>query len=216
MLPLAFSHIQHRSGILWVHDCSDLDRRAESVEAFQTCLRLFQVKNPPFVWVLLNKLDLVPENEREAKVARLREEFEAIMAPYTSQFEAQVKDMPRLNAHSGDQVPALKQAIEEKLNIPVKNRTQAQLALQAPTREILLQRVQEANDAAIASDEFWASFTSATINKWDHYTHLRAGYMVMLESAARGTGMLSCADYFLTHVVRLREANPVKFSRAPH
>lgn len=57
---------------------------------------------------------------------------------------------------------------------------------------------------------------NGNIADWNHCSHLRAGYNLLLDALHVGTSILSCADEFLEHLQRLKSRDPGRFANTEH
>lgn len=64
---------------------------------------------------------------------------------------------------------------------------------------------------ALKPEEFWERFLSSDFEAWDHYTHLKAAYFVLLDNLEAGRNVIESADDFLVHMERLQQADPETF-----
>ncbi|GKT71798.1 ADP-ribosylation factor [Colletotrichum tofieldiae] len=176
------------------------------------------------MWILLNKQDLVPDARREQYVDKARRGLASVTARWAGDWTVRIVDTPGLSAHTNDGM----QAVVDEIAVFLKNREgtgplrHAIEKVQDPQGSVPLDhklseaRILETNEAAPSSDAFWRSILDCTIESWDHYNHLRAGYFVMLEAADAGKGMVACSDMFVLLLKRLREADSKKFPKSPH
>jgi hypothetical protein len=216
--------------VLFVLDCHDHDRLEEGLEELRFATDLMIEAGGKHIWVMINKQDLLPEGQRDEIVQNQRERCIKVLEPFKDKCFTEVFDLPGLSSKSGyqlDKVLArLRQVmLNEKpkpkasLNSPPPpaEGKEVKLAIPAPpTRDELIERVKKAASDISSHDVFWKEFLSAEIPAWDHYTHLRAGYFVMLEGLSVGSSIMDCAEDFIEHLGRLRAAHPDRFRNTTH
>ena len=128
-------------------------------------------------------------------------------------------DYPGFSALYGTQVhPAIEEIRKALKRVKPAQNTKAEIEQRekGPNEEELLNRIRQANAKSADAKTFWNAFMDGSLESWDHYTHLRAGFFVMHDCFARGLGLLECADEFMAHLNRLREGNPERFRNTAH
>lgn len=209
--------------LIFIQSCGDLDpdRIEFSLEYLRMGLAMMAEQGCRHMFILFNKQDLLPPDERDSIVKGLRTQVEREIAPYLGNHDIRILDYPGLCATSGEQLyPAMEEIRQtiQQIKKPTKPDTKAQVAEleKGPSDTELIERVKKANADAIDAESFWASFMDGSLSSWDHYTHLRAGFFVLYDCFARGFGLLECADEFMAHLNRLRQGNPERFRNTAH
>jgi hypothetical protein len=204
---------------LFVHSCAEAgDNFDRSIQALHENIRTMQDVGSKYIWVLLNKQDLIPEEQRESVVDSLRRRFEQELSRYdNTNLVWSVLDLPGFSALTGDRVSDLMDSIEATLGNEERTTPQEKTLLptvafaQLPSHSELVTRIMTDGVEDIDADVFWKAFLACEIQDWNHRTHLRAGYIALLEAVKEGKGIFNPADTFLDHLKRLKEANPERF-----
>lgn len=214
--------------MLYVHDCYDVDRVEESLEEFKFATEVMLKAGGKHLWVMINKQDLLPADQRDETVQNLRSRFMKVLEPFKDKCFVEVFDLPGLSAKSGHQLDQVLSRIRQiMLNEPSSSKPSSKPPPAEskefigptpgpPTQDELVERVKKASLGVSSPDVFWKEFLSADITAWDHYTHLRAGYFVMLEGLSVGSSIMDCAEDFIQHLTRLRATNPDRFRNTTH
>ncbi|KAI8661267.1 hypothetical protein NCS55_00996600 [Fusarium keratoplasticum] len=221
--PLIRHYMQPDRFLIFIQSCGDLDpdRIEFSLEYLRMGLAMMAEQGCRHMFILFNKQDLLPPDERDSIVKGIRVQIEKEIAPYLGNHDIRILDYPGLCATSGEQLyPAMEEIRQtiQQIKKPAQPDTKAQVAEleKGPSDTELIERVKKANANAVDAESFWASFMDGSLNSWDHYTHLRAGFFVLHDCFARGFGLLECADEFMAHLNRLRQGNPERFRNTAH
>ncbi|KAI5464985.1 hypothetical protein BGZ63DRAFT_350120 [Mariannaea sp. PMI_226] len=219
--PLIRHYIVKDRFIVFIHDCHDAERLDYSLEHLHAGAQWMIDAGCRYMWVLFNKQDLLPPAERESIVGGLRTRFEAELKQYQDKISVKIMDTPGLSAVSGDQLDVVMNDIRDTLQGTSKSSqksTKDQVAKleQGPSEMELVERIKVANQNSIGPDQFWKSFMSGDLDSWDHYSHLRAGFFVLIEGLSKGARLLECATNFLEQLNTLRQKNPERFRNTAH
>ena len=218
--PLIRHYLAKDRFIIFIHDCAD-DRLEESIQHLHEACGWMSEYGCTHMWVLFNKQDLLPPAEAKSIVDKLREQYESQVYLYRRQgLQIKVMDTPGLSGRTGEGLVEVMNEIVGTLNKekkPTPAPTQPKKpVLEGPTEQELFERIEKANQVSPSPDEFWRSFLAGDLPAWDHYSHLRAGFFVMYDCFARGCNVFECADEFLAHLKRLRNAQPERFRNTAH
>ncbi|KAF2433457.1 hypothetical protein EJ08DRAFT_607112 [Tothia fuscella] len=227
MQPLYRHYITAETIILYIHNCIDDSERTESsIQALnQNVKQMFEV-GAKFIWILLNKEDLIPIGQRASVVNDLRERFEQELFQYNNKIVYQFLDLPGFSAVSGKHVSSLLPIIHHSL----KAHRELDGSIQPKTREPVLphpELSEHSHDALIARareegldedsvESFWNSFLQCNMAEWNHRCQLRAGYIILLQSLGDGKDVLHAANVFLGHTQKLRNIDPERFRNTVH
>jgi ubiquitin carboxyl-terminal hydrolase L3 len=173
------------------------------------------------MWVLFTKQDLLPDSQKREIMQRLRALFEDEIRKISSGLFISIVDIPGMNALDRAKLHAVLDHVNETLdnegNRASSIASQPKVATAQKLSEAeLTTKINEAASAQPTSEIFWHDFQDGVITSWDHYAHLRSGYFVMLKSTVENCSIMDCADEFLGHLSRLRQANPQRFRNTAH
>ncbi|KAF5660728.1 ubiquitin thiolesterase L3 [Fusarium circinatum] len=219
--PLIRHYMAQDRFLIFIQSCTDTepDRVEFSLEYIRMGLNMMLEYEAKHMLIVFNKQDLLAEEERPQIVRGLKERIEAEIKPYADKLDIKILDTPGLSALSGCQAHDVMDEIRKilKPKKPAKN-TKAEIEQRekGPSEEELRNKIRTANAESADAKTFWQSFLDGSLEAWDHYTHLRAGFFVMHDCFGRGLGLLECADEFMKHLNRLREGNPERFRNTAH
>jgi hypothetical protein len=178
------------------------------------------------MWVVFNKQDALPVDTRDDTLASHREMFTKELQQFTSKIDWKIVDLPGFSAMTGARCSELLDVFHETLEgaarkpNPASSTTSsggASANISGPLTEAsLIARIQREQVEELDADAFWAAFLSTDIEEWTHRCHLRAGYILLLDTLRSSGGIFSCAETFLEHLQRLKEANPDRFRNTEH
>ncbi|KAK5996942.1 ADP-ribosylation factor [Cladobotryum mycophilum] len=227
--PLIRHYIGNDRFIIFMHDCTDQTRLDEAIAEFRFALEAMTQVEGRHVWVLFNKQDMLPLADRERIINEHRQVYEATAFPYRQVCSVEFLDLPGFSATTGDRIHDLLPRINAVLNNEGKPVSKPDVKsdarqdpptkkeiLQPPSREELVGRINDHLKEAGSAEDFLKLFESGDLPAWDHFTHLRAGYCVMLDCFANKRNIIACSDIFIEHLERLREKNPQRFRNTTH
>ncbi|CAJ0541337.1 Ff.00g080000.m01.CDS01 [Fusarium sp. VM40] len=219
--PLIRHYMLKDRFLIFIQSCDDLDpdRIYYSLDYLRMGLSMMTDFEAKHMFILFNKQDLLPPDEREKVIKGLKIQIEAEIEPYKDKLDIKILDYPGLSALNGMQLhPAMDEIRQTLQPKRAAQDTKAEIEKRGkgPSQDELLNQIRKANAESVDAGTFWKSFTDGSLESWDHYTHLRAGFFVMHDSFAQGLGLLECADAFLAHLNRLREGNPERFRNTAH
>ncbi|CAI4212309.1 unnamed protein product [Parascedosporium putredinis] len=199
--PLLRHYIVPGTFVVYLHDCSAyLAWQEESFSLLRDFMATLVDYGCVYVSVVMNKQDQLPSKPGRPPSKRILR-------------------LPGLSALHGDRI----YDILDDLHTSLAERTKTRAAeasttdtAQEPSTEELVRRATLANSMMGDADEFWRAFLRADIPLWDHHTHLRAGYAVLLEAFAVGDSVLTCTGTFMAHLERLKATNPDRFRNTAH
>ncbi|OJD24269.1 hypothetical protein ACJ73_04374 [Blastomyces percursus] len=87
------------------------------------------------------------------------------------------------------------------------------------SREELLLKIESGSkdeDNLLGPDEFMRRMVSGDLEKWNHQSHLRAGFLTLTERILRDNVVFDAADLFLERLDMMLKAAPGKFRNTSH
>ncbi|KAL4884233.1 P-loop containing nucleoside triphosphate hydrolase protein [Aspergillus karnatakaensis] len=217
--PLLRHYLKPETLVLFLHDCQDT-WRPEFPEWFHRFLFDMMEAQSKYLWILPTKQDDLPDRERF--VSGVKQMYECGLAPYERNIRYKVLEH-KLSAKTGEGVQEVLAELQRTMALDFgKARRSPTKAAGAPqgnpaSEEELRALIQkEGNEDDVDMLTFWASFLSAELPTWGHRSHLKAGYIVALESAVKGESIFTTADIFIAHLRRLKEAHPERFRNTEH
>lgn len=203
--------------LVWfLHDCT------EDVFSIEDYIHVMRSKGAKYMWVLLNKQDLLSPEDRDATVAEHRRKLESILVRYARPAGITwfIVDEPGFSSKTGDFVlPFVKNVTQTITQLDRAQGTRFDKDRDAsllgkPSDQELRKRIEQSYIRD--SDDFWPVFMSGEMMSWDHLEFLQAGYLVLIQSLEQGEGLLKCAATLLEHLTRLHEARPDVFQASGH
>ncbi|KAH0599787.1 hypothetical protein MHUMG1_02577 [Metarhizium humberi] len=221
MRPLYRHYFQNTDVFFFIVDCADTCRFDDVVPEIQSLLNeLDSEHGKKNLWVVLNKQDLLPPNERDEALKQIRTKLEKGLSRSVESGRVRIFGPPGFNAfehgHAAALLDQVADAIQgDKSPKPLENGDKPLSSHVGETD--LKERINEnAKRNTSSADDFWQGFLDADLPVWDHYNHLRAGYFVLLEGMACGNTLMKCADMFMDHVDMLRSKRPERFRNTTH
>ncbi|KAF4943226.1 hypothetical protein FGADI_13549 [Fusarium gaditjirri] len=219
--PLIRHYMARDKFLIFIQSCTDTDpdRVEFSLEYLRMGLNMMLEYEAKHMFIIFNKQDLLSEEARPKVVKDLKAKIEAEISPYTDRLDIKILDTPGLSALWGCQVHNVMDEIRKTLkprNAAKDTKAEIEQREKGPSEEELCNRIRKANAESADAATFWELFLDGSLEEWDHYTHLRAGFFVMHDSFGRGLGLLECADEFMKHLNRLRDGNPERFRNTAH
>lgn len=215
--PLIRHYLDGVTFVIFLHDCSDNEMQREARELLDWALNSFVASGCKNVWVVFNKQDLLPRDRLHDLLEKAAAPFEEMLSKYEQQLDYKVMRLPGFNAETGDRMDYLaddiRRTLAGKRSLPPPT---APPPVREPTTEELEAKIRKARGEMEGDGVFWKSFLKAEIRSWDHFTHSRAGYAVLLEGLSWGQSVLTIAESFITHLERLRSARPDVFRNTAH
>ena len=218
---------------LFLIDLNDEDRFAEAAEEMLYFYKITKIPDGSHFFVLFSKEDLLSKDEKERRLTYLRSRIGAAMKSCSMKIHLDIMETYMLDVRTGKGLNAalahIRQVVSGDTPSEEKEKQEKEKEEQfvdekkpaptpsPPTRAQLIERIKQ-NSAATPQDDaaFWQDFTAARIPAWNHYTHLRAGYIILLEQTELGNVIFAAADAFATHLVRLQTTAPERFRNTSH
>lgn len=224
--------------MIFMINCSDEDTAVEAMEEVKLNASEFADNGGTHLFVMLNKTDLLRGDNKEKRLEGVRDQVSKAVESLRERIYVEIMDLPELNCKTGKQLdtalarikdvldPHPDESIEDEPQIKLLKKKQMPFVdtekpavepASPPTYQQLIGRIKDI--AAIAEPDdnvFWNNFLTADLPTWDHYTHLRAGYFVVLEQTLLGADILGCADEFVKHLERLHTTRPDVFRNTTH
>lgn len=196
------------------------DERAQEIDWTLKQLREHGVFS---IWIVFSGQDLLEADEALIRSQSLRKKMERI-AQQAPDIAVHFVDTPGWNAKDvafGKQLlddidQTLKDYLREKSSGRSTDPSKVVLPESRPSSEVLLDRIKRGVVVSQSSDQFWASFLSGSMEEFDHFNHLRAGYFVLLDGLSSGRNIFQCADIFMGHLDRLHRRDANRFRRTAH
>ncbi|KAL2817260.1 P-loop containing nucleoside triphosphate hydrolase protein [Aspergillus cavernicola] len=217
--PLLRHYLKPNTLVLFLHDCSDTDRQ-EFPEWLRYFLNDMVEAQSKYIWILPTKQDAI--TERETFISGVRQMYEKELAQYKRDIQYKVLEH-KLSAKTGEGMQEVMAELYRTMALEsgrvILPKIENDIGPQkAPTSEEELKALidMEGNDDNIKPESFWLSFLSADLPAWDHRSHLKAGYFIVLDDAAKGDSIFTTADKFITHIKRLKETHPDRFRNTEH
>jgi hypothetical protein len=224
--PLYRHYVNADSIQLFVHSCTETEGRVdESIEELHANIKMMHEVGSRFIFILFNKQDLLPEEKRASIVDGLQRRFEKELSRYSrTDVVCTILDLPGFSAFTGNRVHELLDPIQAVLDGGQqhgrkqrrKDTPSSVPTAESPPESELVARISKEGMGETDADTFWAAFLSSDIPEWNHRTHLRAGYIALLETLKEGKGIFDAAEMFLDHLRRLKEAKPERFRNTEH
>ena len=165
---------------------------------------------------MINKQDLLPEEEAVEHVADLRCRFELELSKYRAAFRWHVFHLRGFSATSGNGThDALATLAHELGKSPPRRPVWPEADPRTP-EEVLRPQVQISEDSSDPADlqAWWDAFLHGTITPWTHRDYLRAAYLTLLLPEHRDSGILKVATDFARMVHSFKQ-RPVSFPQQP-
>ncbi|QPC72126.1 hypothetical protein HYE68_002878 [Fusarium pseudograminearum] len=219
--PLTRHYMLKDRFVIFIQSCGDLDpdRIEFSMEYLRMAMEMMESFEAKNLFILFNKQDLLSQEDAANAVRDLRSQIEKEIKPYENKLDIRILDYPGLSASSGTHLHAAMEEIRMALK-PTKQtrnvKAEIEQKVKGPSEDELVNRIRQENATSVDAQTFWKRFLDGSLESWDHYTHLRAGFFVLRDCFARGVGLLECADEFMAHLNRLREGNPERFRNTAH
>lgn len=227
MRPLWKHFLDDISFVLFLIDLNDEDRLAEAAEELALFYRMVKNKehdNSHF-FIIFTKEDLLPKPNREKAIANATSRIKTSLQPHlVDTLPLHFLNTPNLNLRTATNLnPALshvKTLLSPSPPHPPPsfiNPSSHPPTPLPPSHTDLLSLIHTHNSTAEPSDAiFWDGFLTAKLPAWDHYAHLRAGYLVLLRQRERGGGVREAVEEFMGHLERLRGVEPERFGKTGH
>ncbi|KAF1808261.1 hypothetical protein P152DRAFT_485617 [Eremomyces bilateralis CBS 781.70] len=208
-------YVKRESSALFLHDVTvDEERLMFSLEVLGDHVAQMRGAGAKGLWVVFTKVDMLKEEERAEKLRALIRVFENRLTEYMD-VEPKVVSCLACSAYTGEGVWDV---FEEVLSgIHHNNRSLAVADETGPSppkpllEDELVRTIKAAGAIEEPSERFWAAFLSGDLEVWDHRAHLRAGYLILLQTVRQTERVHKATDNFLEHLQRLQEKNPKRF-----
>jgi hypothetical protein len=224
---------------VYLHDSSSTgDWENCSFEVLHESVGYLLDSETPFFWILLNKQDKLPVEKRKDIVKGLRQRFEKEMEQYKEKLRYRILDFDGLSGLTGDglyevlddmhttmmRLKNSKKQVTDSItgsgkNEKVKEDSKAALTGHKealPTNDELIKRIEEEAVGEVDADTFWNQFLTGELPVWNHRSHLRAGYFILLDALSAGDSIFEAAEKFLSELSRLNRNNPERFRNTTH
>ncbi|KAL5336563.1 P-loop containing nucleoside triphosphate hydrolase protein [Aspergillus crustosus] len=217
--PLLRHYLNSNTLVLFLHDCQDR-QRPEFPDWLHGFLGDMIEVQSKYLWILPTKQDDLPD--RGSLVSGVKQMYEEEMAQYARDIRFKVLEH-KLSAKTGEGLQEVMAELYQTMSAEVGKISQPQAepviaARNGPVFEEKLKALieREGDEDILDAQLFWESFVSAKLPTWGHRNHLKAGYIIVLESAGNGESIFTTADVFVTHLKRLKETHPDRFRNTEH
>jgi len=217
--PLLRHYLPSTEYILFIHNCADEERLDEQIEEFHRVAKGLAEGGGRYIFVILNKQDLLPPAQRRHHVADIMRRYEQESTKHADKLTIDVLDLPYLSAtkSSDAELHVILDRVQESLRRGPKPRAaiptwnESRPAAKRPRADLddLKRQARQMIDADGASaDEFWQSLERGDVQEWNHYSHLRAGFFALVEGATSSMTLFDCADVLISKVKYLEALKP--------
>ncbi|KAL2868118.1 P-loop containing nucleoside triphosphate hydrolase protein [Aspergillus lucknowensis] len=217
--PLLRHYLSPTTIVLLLHDCTDVTR-PEFPDWFRIVGRDMLDASSGYLWVVPTKQEELPE--RQAFISDLRQMYQRELKEFQGAIQYRFFEH-KLSAKTGEGVRELMDEVFRTISSDAgaSSRLQVKSAIQPkeiPTSEDELKALieKEGEEDMVDPQSFWDSFLNADIQAWDHRSHLKAGYIIVLEAVAKDDSIFTTAETFITHLKRLKNAHPDRFRNTEH
>lgn len=204
--------------IIFFHDCTDESRLEEALRLLEDTAKAEDLHAVPIL-VLLNKQDRLHGEKGEAIVAHAKAGFESLSARLSRKAPIKVLDCP---GFSGTKMENPHIALDEVAAMitsqsPGKDKTaKLEKALGSDGMSDKDRAKSMADGDDLSPEAFWTAFEDGSLAPWNHYNHLKAGFLVLIGALEKGQSVLTAAETFIGHLERLRANNPERFRNTTH
>ncbi|GKU02123.1 adp-ribosylation factor 6 [Fusarium langsethiae] len=220
--PLTRHYMLKDRFVIFLQSCEDLepDRVEFSFEYLRMVMGMMESFEAKNMFILFNKQDHLSPDEAVKVVKELKSQIEKEIKPYENKLDIRILEYPGLSALHGTHLHTAMEEIRMALKPtkPIQNvKAEIEQRDKGPSEDELVNRIKQGNaTTSVDAQTFWKGFLDGSLDSWDHYTHLRAGFFVIRDCFARGLGLLDSADEFMAHLNRLRDGNPERFRNTVH
>ncbi|GJN79211.1 ubiquitinyl hydrolase 1 [Purpureocillium lilacinum] len=217
--PLLRHYLPSTEYILFIHNCADKERFDEQIDEFHRVAKGLAEGGGRYIFVILNKQDLLPPAQRRHHVADIMRRYEQESTKHADKLTIDVLDLPYLSATKSSDAElhvildhvqeCLRRGPKPRAAIPTWNESRPAAKRPRADLDDLKRQARQMIDADGASaDEFWQSLERGDVQEWNHYSHLRAGFFALVEGATSSMTLLDCADVLISKVKYLETLKP--------
>ena len=226
--PLWKHYVTPTTHTLYMHSCTDTDRLEMSIEGMHVNIGQLLDEGAKNFFVAINKQDLIPSEKRQSVVSELRKRFEHELSRYDGNIDRKLNwkicDFPGFSAASGVGLYEALDMIHTSIQSGHKNEPTSKAKKDASKESVqeqsseagLIARIMEEGHEEVNATTFWNDFLTGEIPEWNHRSHLRAGYIILLDTLLQGQGIFETAEIFLDHLKRLKDLKPDRFRNTEH
>ncbi|KAL2856344.1 P-loop containing nucleoside triphosphate hydrolase protein [Aspergillus pseudodeflectus] len=217
--PLLRFYLKPETLVLFLHNCADTNEPVTPEWLRHFLWDMVEAKTK-YIWIVPTRQEDL--EERETYLEGLRQIYEKELSQVRNYVEYKVLQH-KVSAKTGEGLEEVMAELHKTMSMnsrvaswrPGKSEIQPK---EAPTSEEELRAIieKEGSEDAMDCKSFWEAFLSADIPAWDHRSHLKAGYIIALESTKNGESIFATADTFIAHLNRLKEAHPDRFRNTQH
>ncbi|KAL3471614.1 hypothetical protein BJX99DRAFT_250326 [Aspergillus californicus] len=215
LLPFIRQMLSPETLVVWLHDCG---RETKLSGMFSLVLEEMAKAGCRYIWVVCNKQDL-PGSERKVQEAQQMYQLQFVL------LKGELRGRFLTNNVSAKTGMGVYEVLEElqlavrKVNLGSSkrleepaNQSEREIKMEPePVKDTTSVVEEEISQDTLEPDIFWERFLSGDLPAWNHYTFIKAGYIVVLE-AGKGQTAFDIADTFQAHMDRLRESSPELFN----
>ncbi|KAL2825759.1 hypothetical protein BDW59DRAFT_161431 [Aspergillus cavernicola] len=211
LLPLIRKIQSPQTLVIWLHDC---EGPTTLPWGFSSFLQEMRETGCRYIWVALNKQDTSGAKEHIQEIRRMYEKE-------LDMFRNSISSRVLTHKLSGKTGEGLIEVLDEMHTVAVYRNFSVfkQMEESAPskpeTTEMDVEEMRSVIEKEIAEDTldpdaFWELLMTGERPAWNHYNSLKAGYLIILESARRKNASQMAED-FKIHLNRLRKNAPEIF-----
>ncbi|PGH03361.1 hypothetical protein GX51_04092 [Blastomyces parvus] len=229
-------HLEPNVLVLFIIDPTEIfdpnhgaTRAQQAIEELKYALK--EIAGAKYLAVIFTKRDQTcrddPRVELQISLVKQVLAEHRTKVPYPCEF---YDDLEQLSGSTGAQTDILltrlarAATMEEKAirDSPMKKTAPAPVPNLNPpklSREELLLKIESGSKDAnslLGPDEFMRQLVSGGLEKWDHQSHLRAGFLTLTECILRENVVFDAADLFLQRLDMMLKAAPGKFRNTSH
>jgi GTPase SAR1 family protein len=210
---------------LFLIDITDSARADEALHDLAFLLRSAEAK---YVAVVFNKCDLKPWEDPEVQevVARVKEVVQLYKSDVKFQCDV-YDDLTKFSVATGEQTDVLLDRLAHVAAAKKKNVHQSLVAKKQqpianpepprPSKEELLEKIHLSHaNSMLPPAEFMSQMVAGELENWDHRSHLRAGFLTLLECLHKKSVVVDATDLFLDRLDRMLKSAPGKFRNTSH
>ncbi|KAJ0427078.1 P-loop containing nucleoside triphosphate hydrolase protein [Aspergillus carlsbadensis] len=217
--PLLRFYLKPETLVLFLHNCADTNEPVVPEWLHHFLWDMVEAKSK-YIWIVPTRQEDL--TERETYLEGLRQIYEKELSQVRNYVQYKVLQH-RVSAKTGEGLEEVMAELHKTMssNSGVAGRRPGKSEIQ-PTEASMSEEElralieKEGSEDAMDSKSFWEAFLSADIPAWDHRSHLKAGYIIALDSAEKGESIFTTANTFIAHLNRLKEAHAGRFRNTKH
>ncbi|TQV91235.1 ARF-like GTPase ARLP2 [Cordyceps javanica] len=222
--PLYRHYFQNTELIIFLHNCADMDRFDEQLDLLRNFIPDEELRHVP-VLVVLTVQDLMEPATKDEDMAKIMAAYQDMAVSCRRPAPLRIFNSPGFSATTTENPNIILDELVKMITdehggssfSPKTNKSSDSKVSGAATGGSDAERAKAMADTDVTTtDDFWRTFEDGTLEPWDHYHHLKAGFFVLVEAFEQGGGVLDAAETFIRHLERLRAGNPQRFRNTTH